>query len=37
MALRIGITDLKQIADAILDIMEGSEEAFKRRSEKYHF
>lgn len=32
-----GGTDLKQIADAILDIMEGSEEAFKRRSEKYHF
>ncbi|EKJ6826654.1 MULTISPECIES: ATP-binding protein [Pseudomonas] len=32
-----GGTDLKQTAAAILDIMEGSEEAFKRRFEKYHF
>ncbi|MCY1540751.1 hypothetical protein D9M68_764090 [compost metagenome] len=32
-----GGTDLKQTATAILDIMEGSEEAFRRRFEKYHF
>lgn len=32
-----GGTDLKQTAAAILDIMERSEEAFKRRFEKYHF
>ncbi|WP_312373781.1 TrlF family AAA-like ATPase [Stutzerimonas nitrititolerans] len=32
-----GGTDRKATATAILDIMEGSEEAFKRRFEKYHF
>ncbi len=32
-----GGLDRKEIADAVLNIMEGSEQAFKRRSEKYHF
>ncbi len=32
-----GGTDRKPTATAILDILEGSEEAFKRRFEKYHF
>ncbi|MDY7564703.1 AAA family ATPase [Pseudomonas sp. RTC3] len=32
-----GGMDRKPTATAILDIMEGSEEAFKRRFEKYHF
>jgi hypothetical protein len=27
----------KGVAEAVLDIMEGSEQAFKKRSEKYHF
>ena len=29
--------DRKLVAEAVLDIMEGSEQAFKKRSEKYHF
>lgn len=32
-----GGLDRKEIAEAVLNIMEGSEQAFKRRSEKYHF
>jgi len=32
-----GGLDQKDVALAVLDIMEGSETAFKRRSEKYHF
>lgn len=32
-----GGLDRKDVADAVLDIMEGSEQAFKLRSEKYHF
>ncbi len=32
-----GGLDRKGVAEAVLDIMEGSEEAFKQRSEKYHF
>lgn len=32
-----GGLDRKNVADAVLDIMEGSEQAFKQRSEKYHF
>lgn len=32
-----GGLDRKGVAEAVLDIMEGSEQAFKRRSEKYHF
>lgn len=32
-----GGLDRKNVAEAVLDIMEGSEQAFKRRSEKYHF
>lgn len=32
-----GGLDRKDVAQAVLDIMEGSEQAFKRRSEKYHF
>jgi len=32
-----GGLDRKGVADAVLDIMEGSEQAFKQRSEKYHF
>lgn len=32
-----GGLDRAHVADAVLDIMEGSEQAFKRRSEKYHF
>jgi hypothetical protein len=33
----MGGLDRKDVAEAVLDIMEGSEQAFKRRSEKYHF
>jgi ABC-type lipoprotein export system ATPase subunit len=32
-----GGLDRAQVARAVLDIMEGSEQAFKRRGEKYHF
>lgn len=32
-----GGMDLKGCATAVLDIMEGSQEAFQRRHEKYHF
>jgi hypothetical protein len=32
-----GGLDRKDVAEAVLDIMEGSEQAFKLRSEKYHF
>ena len=32
-----GGLDRKEVRDAVLDIMEGSEEAFRRRREKYHF
>jgi len=32
-----GGLDRAEVAAAVLDIMEGSERAFKRRSEKYHF
>lgn len=32
-----GGLDRKFVAEAVLDIMEGSEQAFKQRSEKYHF
>ena len=32
-----GGLDRKGVAAAVLDIMEGSEQAFKRSSEKYHF
>lgn len=32
-----GGLDRKNVAQAVLDIMEGSEQAFRRRSEKYHF
>ena len=32
-----GGLDRKEVVDAVLDIMEGSEEAFRRRSEKYRF
>ena len=32
-----GGLDQKGVAEAVLDIMEGSEQAFKKRSEKYHF
>ncbi|NLZ11109.1 MAG: AAA family ATPase [Alcaligenaceae bacterium] len=32
-----GGLDRKNVAQAVLDVMEGSEQAFKRRSEKYHF
>lgn len=32
-----GGTDRKDVADAILKIMEGSAEAFQRRKNKYHF
>lgn len=32
-----GGLDRKGVAAAVLDIMEGSEQAFKQRSEKYHF
>ncbi len=36
-ALAQGGLDRAHVSDAVLDIMEGSEQAFKRRSEKYHF
>ena len=29
--------DCSNVTLAVLDIMEGSEEAFRRRKEKYHF
>lgn len=32
-----GGLDRRHVADAVLDIMEGSEQAFKQRGEKYHF
>ena len=32
-----GGLDRKEVAGAVLNIMEGSEQAFRRRSEKYHF
>lgn len=32
-----GGLDRAEVAAAVLDIMEGSEQAFKRRGEKYHF
>ncbi len=32
-----GGLDRPEITQAVLDIMEGSEEAFRRRKEKYHF
>ncbi|WP_038115623.1 TrlF family AAA-like ATPase [Variovorax atrisoli] len=32
-----GGLDRLEVAGAVLEIMEGSEEAFKRRSDKYHF
>ncbi|MEO3711344.1 TrlF family AAA-like ATPase [Roseateles flavus] len=32
-----GGLDRKEVVEAVLDIMEGSEQAFRRRSEKYHF
>lgn len=32
-----GGLDRAEVTQAVLDIMEGSEQAFKRRSEKYHF
>lgn len=32
-----GGMDVKASATAVLDIMEGSEEAFRRRHDKYHF
>jgi ABC-type cobalamin/Fe3+-siderophores transport system ATPase subunit len=32
-----GGLDRAEVTLAVLDLMEGSEEAFKRRSEKYHF
>lgn len=37
MHLAQGGLDRANVAQAVLDIMEGSEQAFKRRSEKYHF
>jgi len=36
-ALAQGGLDRAHVSNAVLDIMEGSEQAFKRRSEKYHF
>jgi predicted ATPase len=36
-ALAQGGLDRASVADAVLEIMEGSEQAFKRRSDKYHF
>lgn len=35
--LACGGLDRKHVSDAVLDIMEGSELAFRRRYEKYHF
>ena len=32
-----GGLDRADVTKAVLNIMEGSEQAFKRRSEKYHF
>jgi len=32
-----GGLDRKDVTDAVLDILEGSDEAFRRRREKYHF
>lgn len=36
-ALAQGGLDRAHLADAVLDIMKGSEQAFKQGSEKYHF
>jgi hypothetical protein len=36
-SLASGGLDRADTATAVLDIMEGSEEAFKRRFDKYHF
>ena len=35
--LTCGGLDQASVTTAVLDIMEGSEEAFRRRREKYHF
>lgn len=35
--LAYGGLDRASVTKAVLDIMEGSEEAFRRRREKYHF
>ncbi|MBF0138212.1 MAG: AAA family ATPase [Magnetococcales bacterium] len=35
--LAAGGLDRKDVADAVLDIMEGSAQAFQQRKEKYHF
>jgi ATPase subunit of ABC transporter with duplicated ATPase domains len=32
-----GGLDLARVSDAVLDVMEGSREAFQKRREKYHF
>jgi len=32
-----GGLDRQEVTEAVLDVMEGSEEAFRRRKEKYHF
>jgi hypothetical protein len=32
-----GGLDKQEVTAAVLDIMEGTEEAFRRRREKYHF
>jgi len=32
-----GGLDQQEVARAVLDIMEGSEQAFRQRKEKYHF
>jgi len=32
-----GGLDMKEVTKEVLEIMEGSEEAFRRRKEKYHF
>ena len=36
-ALACGGLDQASVTKAVLDIMEGTEEAFRRRREKYHF
>jgi hypothetical protein len=36
-ALAQGGLDQSAVTKAVLDIMEGTEEAFRRRREKYHF
>lgn len=35
--LACGGLDQASVTKAVLDIMEGTEEAFRRRREKYHF